>query len=126
MRIILASNTETIDLGGTIRGAGPLGKLGEVADVPGAFEKQLSNLIGFITLLGGLFFVIYFLIAGFEWLQAGGDAGKIEKAKGRMTNAAIGLLVMVLATALVGIVGGVFGIDILQPAETFRQIIPKR
>ncbi len=93
-------------------------------DAPLFFEEQLSNIIGFITLLGGIFFIVFFLIAGFEWLQAGGDTGKVEKARSRMINAAIGLLVMILATALIGIISGVFGFDILNPAETFRQLIP--
>jgi cytochrome bd-type quinol oxidase subunit 2 len=121
----LLAQSDGLQLGGEpIKGAGPLGIITAGTDAPAVFEQQLSNIIGFITLLGGVFFVIFFLIAGFEWLQAGGDTGKAEKARSRMTNAAIGLLIMVLATALVGIVGGVFGIDVLNPAATFRRLIP--
>lgn len=126
-RILLAANE--VELGeGQIQGLSPIGKAalesGGREGVVAAFTTQLSNIIGFITLLGGLFFVIYFIIAGFEWLRSGGDTSAADKARTRMTNAAIGLLIMVLATALVGIVGGVFGLDVLNPGETFLRIIP--
>lgn len=111
---------------GQIKGLGPIGEITDTSGegVTGQFTEQLSNIIGFLTLLGGLFFLIYFIIAGFEWLRAGGDQGAADKARTRMTNAAIGLLIMILAMALVGIVGGVFGLDILNPGEIFLQLIP--
>lgn len=111
-----------------ITGAGAIGDqvaaLGS-GDREGAvaiFTTQLSNIIAFLTVLGGLFFVIYFLIAGFEWLRAGSDTGTIQKAQNRMINAAIGLLIMILGTAIVGIVGGVFGLDLLNPGDVFLNI----
>jgi len=107
----------------TIRGVG-IGETSRFLSNPLAyFSSQLSNLIGLITLIGALFLLVYFLIAGFEWLQAGGDTGKADKAKSRMTNAAIGLLVMILATAIAGIIGGAFGIDILNPETVFNNLI---
>jgi hypothetical protein len=107
----------------TIRGVG-IGETSRFMSNPlEYFSSQLSNLIGLVTLVGSLFLLVYFLIAGFEWLQAGGDTGKADKAKGRMTNAAIGLLVMILATAIAGIIGGTFGIDILNPENVFNNLI---
>ncbi len=106
----------------TIQGIG-VGETSRFISNPlGYFSDQLSNVIGLITLIGALFLVVYFIIAGFEWLQAGGDAGKADKAKTRMTNASIGLLVMILSTAIAGIIGGVFGIDILNPQAIFNTI----
>lgn len=93
---------------------------GGVIDV---FTQQFSNIIGFITVLAGVFFVVYFMVAAFEWLQAGGDSGKVEKAKNRMINAALGLLVMVIAFGIIGIIGGVFGIELLNPGATFLEMI---
>jgi len=114
-----------------IRGAGVIGDLTQQqADTPrGAMDlllSQLSNIIGFLTIVGGLFFVIFFLIAAFEWLRAGDDKGKIEKAQQRMINAAIGLLIMIVTIGIVGIVGGVFGLEILNPTDSFVRIIDGR
>lgn len=105
--------------GGVIEGVG-IGKDARIYSSPaGYFTLQLSRIIGFITLIGAVFFVVYLIIAGFEWLQAGGDAGKVTKAKDRMVNGAIGLLVMILATGIAGVIGGAFGIDILNPQNVF-------
>ena len=114
-----------------IRGAGVIGDLTQQqADTPrGAMDlllSQLSNIIGFLTIVGGLFFVIFFLIDAFEWLRAGDDKGKIEKAQQRMINAAIGLLIMIVTIGIVGIVGGVFGLEILNPTDSFVRIIDGR
>lgn len=113
-----------LDLGGsgTIQGVGIGADPSIMTNPANYFTLQLSRIIGFITLLGAVFFVVYMIVAGFEWLQAGGDSGKVEKAKNRMINGAIGLLVMILATAISGIVGGVFGIDVLNPQNIFNNL----
>ena len=124
---LLAQGSGDGSLGGPIQGVGPIGdtsQLGSIDSATDAFEKQLSNLVGFFTIVGGLFFLIQFLVAGFDWLMGGGDKGKVEKAKDKMTNSAIGLLIMILATAVVGIVGGVFGLDILNPGAIFQTLTP--
>ena len=114
-----------------IRGAGTLGELTqEAADSPEGVMQlllgEISNIIGFLTLLGGLFFTIYFIIAAFDWLRAGGDKSKVEKAQQKMVNAAIGLLIMIVAIGIVGIVGGVFGVEILNPTQTFVDLVTNR
>lgn len=126
---LIAQGTGDGSLGGPIQGVGPIGdtsNLGDVGSATTLFESQLSNIIGFFTIVGGLFFLIQFLTAGFDWLTAGGDKGKVEKSKDKMTNSAIGLLIMVLATAIVGVVGGVFGIDILNPGAIFQNLVPNQ
>jgi len=47
-------------------------------------ESFISNLIGFMTVLASLFFVVYFVLGAFEWITSGGDKGKLEKARNRM------------------------------------------
>lgn len=129
---LLAQTTTSTgtSLGGTLQVPGAIGESVNTAvtqgpnAVVGVFETQFSNLIGLITILGGLFFLIYFLVAAFEWIQAGGDSGKIEKSKNRMINGAIGMIVMIVSLAIVGIIGGVFGVDLLNPGQTFLQLIP--
>lgn len=116
-----------------IRGAGEIGNILEGADLEGAIageaaatllETQLTNIIGFLTLLGAIFFIINFFIAAFTWLRSGDDKGAISKAQQKMINSAIGLFIMVMGIGIVGIIGGVVGIDILNPASIFRTIVP--
>lgn len=81
-----------------------------------AIEKLISNILVILTIVAGLAFVLYFLLGGLNWITAGGDKGKIDKAKGMMTNGAIGLIVIALSYSITWIIGKALGINILNPA----------
>jgi 4-hydroxybenzoate polyprenyltransferase len=55
--------------------------------------KIITILLGFV---GIIFFVMIF-IAGYQWLMSGGNADTIKKAKSRLTNSIIGLVVILVA-----------------------------
>lgn len=80
-----------------------------------AIEKLISNVLVMLTVVAGMAFVLYFLLGGLNWITAGGDKGKIDKAKGMMTNGAIGLIIIALSYSITWIVGKAIGIDILNP-----------
>lgn len=88
------------------------------------FTKFLSNFIGFLTTLAGLMFLIYFIMAGLSWVTSGGDKGKVEKARDQMTQAAMGLVVIIAAYGIVGVVGRVLGLDILNPVKIIETLKP--
>jgi len=85
-------------------------------------ELFVSNIIGFMTAIGSVFFVIYFILGAFEWITSGGDKGKAEKARNRMLNGAIGLVIMVASYAILGLLGSFIGLDLLNPAEQINNI----
>lgn len=85
----------------------------------------ISNFLGFITGLAGLMFLIYLIFAGLSWVSSGGDKGKVEAARNQMTQAALGLVVVIAAYAIAGVVGKVLGLDILNPVNVIKTIIPK-
>lgn len=87
-------------------------------------ESFISTLIGVITVVAALFFIVNFLLAALSWVTAGGDSGKISSARDRMVQSMIGLIVVVAAYAIVGLIGSVVGLDILNPAKTLQSIIP--
>ncbi len=128
---LLAQNQNRVPLGGdaTLTGPGTIGEAvtGALDEGPSGvvdvFSQQFSNIIGLITVLAGVFFIVNFLIAGFEWTQAGGDTGKAEKSRQRMINAALGLLVMIIAFGIIGVIGGVFGLELLNPGSVFLQLV---
>lgn len=80
-----------------------------------AVEKLISNVLIVLTIVAGISFALYFLLGGLNWITAGGDKGKIDKAKGMMTNGAIGLIVIAVSYAITFIVGKALGLDILNP-----------
>lgn len=85
-------------------------------------EVFLSQIIGFLTLLGGLIFIVMFLNGAFKWISGGEDSAKIQKARDLMVQAIIGLIVMVAGYAIIGLVGSIVGYDILNPAANIRNI----
>jgi hypothetical protein len=54
------------------------------ASVLSTLELWISDIIGILTILGTLFFIVYAFIAAFNWITAAGDKSKIEKASGRL------------------------------------------
>lgn len=87
-------------------------------------EAFISQMIGVLTVVSSLFFVIYFVMGAFKWVTAGGEASKIQKARDQMIQGVTGLIIIVGAYGIIGLVGTILGIDILQPAKQLQLIIP--
>jgi hypothetical protein len=92
---------------------------------PQMLETIMSVVVGFLTILSGLYFFVMFIIGGLGWASAGGDSGKVEAAKNRMTNGVIGLIIVVAAYSVIYIVGKVLGFSILEPAAELVKIGPQ-
>lgn len=71
-------------------------------------QYSLSETIGgyikaILGMLGVIFFVLTFY-AGFLWMTASGDEGKIEKAKEIITASTIGLVIIIMSYGLTSLV----------------------
>jgi hypothetical protein len=75
----------------------------------------LARLFRMIMVLGGLALLLFFAWGGVNWITAGGDKGKVEEAKNRLTNAVLGMAVLVATIAIAIVLSRVFGIDLLNP-----------
>lgn len=80
-----------------------------------AITKVVSTVIGIITVSAGIYFLFQLLIGAFTWMTSSGDKGKLTQAQDRMVHSVIGLIIVVAAYAIVSIVGGLLGFDILNP-----------
>lgn len=101
---------------GQIGGGSGLGPFSAPPDGTTALQNILriiSVIIGVITTVAGIYFLIQFLIGGFEWLSASGDKNRLSKAQDRLTHSLIGLLVVVAAFGVASIIGTLLGLDIL-------------
>jgi hypothetical protein len=58
--------------------------------------------------LGALAVIGFFIWGAFEWLTAGGDTKKTETARTRITNAVIGLVIMVASFTILSFVSKLF------------------
>lgn len=89
----------------------------------GEFNRIIGVFLGFMTIAAGIWFLFQFITAGFGWMSAGGDKNKTEEAWHKITNSMIGLIIVVSAWILVGVIGSVVGLDILNPGKMFNQLI---
>lgn len=65
--------------------------------------------------LGGLALLVMLLTGAFGWITAGGEKGKVEAARERITQSIIGLLILVGTVAITAFVGAAFKINLLTP-----------
>lgn len=122
---------------GTIGGGGlgPFGRIGEgltgqgQAGATEALQKisnVISSIIGIMTVAAGIWFIFQFLVGGFNWITSSGDKAKLQQARDRLTNAFIGLIVVVAGWAILSLAGQFFGIDFLisSPGTVIENLFP--
>ncbi|OGE14635.1 hypothetical protein A3F00_00475 [Candidatus Daviesbacteria bacterium RIFCSPHIGHO2_12_FULL_37_11] len=71
----------------------------------GGISLVLNNLITLIYIFAGIFFVFMILWGAFQWLTSGGEKEAVAAARGRITNAVIGIILFAVAFAIIQIVG---------------------
>jgi hypothetical protein len=72
-------------------------------------QETVVSIIQWVLGLLGLGAVIMILYGGFTWMTAGGNEEKVEKAKKIITAAVIGLVIILVAWAIV-----IFALNVLQ------------
>ncbi len=71
-------------------GFGPFGHLGQFPDVTtaaGYFTQIVSNAVGVMTIIAGIWFLFMLVAGAFGYLTAGGDSKKVADATQRITSA---------------------------------------
>ncbi len=67
---------------------------------PDALPKLIGGVISVVLQLLGVVFVIIVVYAGFQWMIAEGDSGKIGEARGMIFHAIVGLIITMSAYAI--------------------------
>lgn len=70
----------------------------------------VSNVIGLLIGLAGIFFLIFLVWGGVQWITSGGEKGSVENARNQITNAAIGLVIVVAAWAIFSVLKTFLGL----------------
>ena len=68
----------------------------------------IDSLITIFTVVAGLWVMFNFLLAGFTYITGAGDSGSHQKVRDRITMSVIGLVLMVSAYTIIGILGLLF------------------
>jgi hypothetical protein len=64
-----------------------------------------------IAVIATLFFLI---LGGIGFITSGGDKQKVVQARQRLTFAVVGLIVIFLSFFIVNLIGGIFGVNLLN------------
>ncbi|MCX6783091.1 MAG: hypothetical protein NTZ20_03820 [Candidatus Levybacteria bacterium] len=81
--------------------------------IPGGGNANISSIIN--TAISLLFFVgvfltiVMILISGIQWIMSGGDKGKIESARNRLTYSIIGFLLVISSFAIIKLIISTLG-----------------
>jgi len=104
-----------------------------VSDIIGPIESPMKNTYGNVTtglvplltnvlrlvfVVAGIFAFINLILAGFQYMSAGGDAKQLTAAWARIWQSLLGLAIVVGSFAIAALIGGIFFGDptiILQP-----------
>ena len=68
-------------------------------------ETLFTNVVNAVIALSGVALLLMFIVGGFSFMFAGGDQKKMEQARGTITNAIIGLVIIVAAFLILKIIG---------------------
>ena len=77
-------------------------------------EDILAFAVTALIAVAGLIFIIMLLIGGLRWILSGGDKAATESARGQVTAALVGLVIVFSAYAIVLLLNTIFGINILE------------
>lgn len=72
-------------------------------------ERIVSAVILFALVIAALVFFFMLLWGGIQWILAGGDKQKTEEARGRITGALIGLVIVFAAWAILSLASTFLG-----------------
>lgn len=77
------------------------------------FEGIIQALISLVLIIAAIIFFFMLVIGGIRWITSGGDKAQTEAARGQLTAALIGLVVVFSAWAILQILQRFFGITII-------------
>jgi len=74
------------------------------------FENLISAILGFLTVIGVIFFVVQVILAGFALISSKGDPKQFQAAQAKLIHNLIGLLIVVIAFGVTVFLTGLLGL----------------
>lgn len=77
------------------------------------FQRFIPNVIVLLLVVGALIFFFMLVVGAIQWISSGGDKQALEGARGKITSALTGLVILFATFAVMFFIEGFFGIKIL-------------
>jgi len=79
-------------------------------DGTSALETLIGQIIGILTIVAVLYFIIQIILAGYSFISSQGDPKNMESARHRLTEGVLGLTIVVAAVGLGTLLATLVGI----------------
>lgn len=73
-------------------------------------EKIVSQIIGVLTVIAVIWFIIQIIFAGYSFISSQGDPKVMEASRKRLTEGVLGLVIVVVAVGLASLLATLAGI----------------
>ena len=103
----------TLDIAGSAQDQGLQGAQ-NYTHQDGGIGVVLGNILSFVMFAGVLVCLMFILLGAIEWITSGGDSGKVEKARNKITNAVVGLLVLSATLAVFSLIQNFLGVTFIN------------
>lgn len=77
-------------------------------------QGMISGAVKIVMVVAALVFFFLLIIGGIQWMTSGGDKAATESARGRITAALIGLVIVFSAWAIATLLNTFFQVDIFD------------
>ena len=77
-------------------------------------QDVLPAAITLVFVIGAIIFLFVLITGAISWMTSGGDKQAVETARGRVTNAITGILLLLAAYVIIGVIESFFDINILK------------
>ena len=119
-KALLAKTVEIAPNGG-LAGPGPTAPA-TASGVGEGLAHTISVVIGLFTLVAGIWFLFQVITSGYAYMNAGGDKEKAATARKKITQALVGLVIVVLAIFIINLLGYILDIDFLNIGKVIQNL----
>jgi hypothetical protein len=75
-----------------------------------SFQGIISNIINLFLVIAFVVFLFLLLLGGIQWITSGGDKESLARARGKITSAIIGIIIVISTWAILNLVKNFFGL----------------
>lgn len=87
-------------------------------------EGILSSVLGFLTIVAVIFFLVQIILAGYGFISGQGDEKKIAMSRKKLTDGILGLTIVVVAFGLTAFISSLLGLGNVFDLNTFVNNLP--
>lgn len=113
--MVYAQDTIELNIGEAAKDADVVGTQNYNPNAEDAgFSLLIGRLLNLVVAIGALLLLFYLIWGGIEWITAAGDKGKIEKARSKIMQSIIGIIVLAGTIAIYMLIQQFLGFELIR------------